>query len=368
MDPARLPVSQVPANLNDAFTPALLLDVPKLQRNLDRMAQAVRRHNVAFRPHLKTAKCVEVARLASQGQAGGITVSTMAEAEYFFGHGYRDVLYTVAMVPGKLARGAALRAKGCDLKIVTDNLDVAQAIASHGAKFRVLIELDSGSNRAGIAASDPALLAIAKALGPHLAGIMTHGGHSYGARDSDSAADVAEQERAAATRAAEALRKAGHAIDIVSIGSSPGALNARGMAGVTEVRAGVYMFQDLMQETIGACALDDLACTVLASVIKVKSDDSILIDAGALALSADKGFGDSGFGRVALLDGTPTDGIVQRVWQEHGLVSPISGLKVGDKVKVLPVHVCHTAAGHARYLLTEGGVGITGAWERMGGW
>jgi D-serine deaminase-like pyridoxal phosphate-dependent protein len=179
---------------------------------------------------------------------------------------------------------------------------------------------------------------------------------------------VAEQERAAATRAAEALRAAGHAIDIVSVGSSPGALNARGMAGVTEVRAGVYMFQDLMQATIGACQLSDLACTVLASVIKVKSDDSILIDAGALALSADKGFGDSGFGRVALLDGTPTDGIVQRVWQEHGLVSPIGGLSVGDKVRVLPVHVCHTAAGHGRYLLTEGSTAITGAWARMGGW
>ena len=358
----------IPASLNEAFTTALLLDVPTLKRNLARMAAAVRRNNVAFRPHMKTAKCIEVARMATEGQAGGITVSTMAEAEYFFAHGYKDILYTVAIVPSKLSRVEALRAKGCDLKIVTDNAEVAAAIAAHGAKFRVLIELDSGSARAGIDAADPTLLAVAKALGPHLAGIMTHGGHSYGARDSDSAANVAEQERKAATQAADILRAAGCVVEIVSIGSSPGALNARGLAGVTEVRAGVYMFQDLMQATIGACELSDLACTVLASVVKVKSDDTVLIDAGALALSADKGFGDTGLGRLMLLDGTPTDGIVQRVWQEHGLVSPVSGLKVGDKVRILPVHVCHTAAGHNRYLLTEGGASITGAWDRMGGW
>jgi D-serine deaminase-like pyridoxal phosphate-dependent protein len=351
--------------LATAPTPSLILDVPKLKRNLDRMAAALRRHNVAFRPHLKTAKCLEVAAMATQGQAGGITVSTLAEAEAFAAAGYRDQLYSMAVVPAKLDRIAAIPA---EVKIVTDDLDAARAIAAHPKHFRVLIELDSGAHRVGLAPDDPQLLAVAAALGGKLAGVMTHGGHSYGARDAGSAAAVAGQERATAVAAAERLRAAGHRIDIVSVGSSPSALNAADLAGVTEVRAGVYMFQDLMQVAIGAASLDDIAATVLASVVKVK-DDCVLIDAGALALSADKGFGDTGFGRAALIDGTPTESVVQRVWQEHGMVAPaLPGLKVGDRLKILPVHTCHSCAGHARYLLTEGDEAITGTWDRVAFW
>lgn len=346
-------------------TPSLILDVPKLKRNLARMAASLRRHNVAFRPHLKTAKCLEVAAMATEGQAGGITVSTLAEAEAFAAAGYRDQLYSMAIVPAKLDRVAAIPA---DVKLVTDDLDAARAIAAHPKKFRVLIELDSGAHRVGLAPDDPKLLAVASALGGKLAGVMTHGGHSYAARDHDAAAAVASQERATAVAAAEKLRAAGHAIDIVSVGSSPSALNAENLSGVTEVRAGVYMFQDLMQVAIGAATLDDIAASVLASVVKVKGD-SVLIDAGALALSADKGFGDTGFGRAALIDGTPTDSLVERVWQEHGMVSPApAGLKVGDRLRVLPVHTCHSCAGHARYLLTEGSDAITGSWQRIAGW
>lgn len=351
--------------LATAPTPSLVLDQRKLKRNLARMAGALRRHNVAFRPHMKTAKCLEVAQLATQGQAGGITVSTIAEAEFFAAHGFRDQLYSMAIVPSKLDRIAGIAA---EVKLVTDDLDAARAVAAHPKNFRVLIEIDSGAHRAGLLPDDTKLQDVAKALGGKLAGVMTHGGHSYGARDAGGAAAVAAQERSAAVAAAEKLRAAGHRIDIVSIGSSPSALNATDLAGVTEVRAGVYMFQDLMQVTIGAASYDDIAATVLASVVKVK-DGSVLIDAGALALSADKGFGDSGFGRAALMDGTVTDGIVERVWQEHGMVSPApSGLKVGDRLRILPVHTCHTCAGHARYLVTDDGVAVTGFWNRVGGW
>lgn len=351
--------------LATAPTPSLILDIGKLRRNLDRMAGALRHHNVAFRPHMKTAKCLEVAAMATKGQAGGITVSTLAEAEAFAAAGYRDQLYSMAIVPAKLDRVAAIAG---DVKIVTDDLDAARAVAAHPRKFRVLIEIDSGAHRMGLLPDDPKLLAVAAALGGKLAGVMTHGGHSYAARDHAAAAAVAEQERAAAVAAAERLRAAGHAIDIVSVGSSPSALNAGNLAGVSEVRAGVYMFQDLMQVAIGAATQDDIAASVLASVVKVK-DDCVLIDAGALALSADKGFGDCGLGRAALLDGTPTDGIVQRVWQEHGMVAPAPpGLRVGDRLRILPVHTCHSCAGHARYLLVDGSEAISGSWERIGGW
>jgi D-serine deaminase-like pyridoxal phosphate-dependent protein len=366
MDAATLPgltLATVP-------TPSLVLELPKLRANLSRMAAALRRHNLAFRPHLKTAKCVEVAALATTGQAGGITVSTLAEAEAFAAAGHRDLLYSMAMVPSKLDRVAAI---GAAVKIVTDDLATARAIAAHPHRHRALIEIDSGAHRAGLDPADPALLAVAGALGRKFAGLMTHGGHSYGARDEAAAADVAAQERAAALTAADRLRAAGHPVDIISVGSSPSALNAADLSGITEVRAGVYMFQDLMQVAIGAAALSDIAASVVASVVKVKPGDSkggeLLIDAGALALSADRGFGDTGFGRVALLDGTPTEAFVQRVWQEHGLVSPApESLRVGDRVRILPVHTCHTCAGHARYLLTEDGQTISGTWERIAGW
>jgi D-serine deaminase-like pyridoxal phosphate-dependent protein len=351
--------------LATAPTPSLILELPKLRANLARMAGALRRHNVAFRPHLKTAKCLDVAALATVGQAGGITVSTLAEAEFFAAGGYRDQLYSMAMVAPKLDRVAAIAA---EVKIVTDDVATARAIAAHPHPFRALIEIDSGAHRAGLSPDDPALLAVAAALGGKFAGVMTHGGHSYGARDSAQATDVAAQERTAALAAVERLRAAGHHSVIVSVGSSPSALHAADLAGVTEVRAGVYMFQDLMQVAIGAATLNDIAATVLASVVKVKPNEA-LIDAGALALSADRGFGDTGFGRVALLDGTPTDGLVQRVWQEHGLIAPVPpGVRVGDRVRILPVHTCHTCAGHARYLLTEDGVSISGAWDRVAGW
>lgn len=346
-------------------TPSLILDVPKLKRNLARMAAAIARHNVAFRPHMKTAKCLEVAQLATAGQAGGITVSTLAEAEFFAAHGFRDQLYSMAIVPAKLDRIAAIPA---EVKLVTDDPDAAAAVAAHPKDFRVLIELDSGAHRLGLTPDDPKLLAVARALGPKLAGVMTHGGHSYAARDAARATAVAAEERSTAVAAAERLRAAGHRVDIVSVGSSPSALRAADLTGVSEVRAGVYMFQDLMQVTIGVASLDDIAASVLASVVRVK-DDGVLIDAGALALSADKGFGDSGLGRAVLPDGTITDGIVQRVWQEHGLVAPApAGLRVGDRLRILPVHTCHTCAGHARYWLTEGGTAVCGSWERIAGW
>jgi D-serine deaminase-like pyridoxal phosphate-dependent protein len=144
-----------PRRLADLPTPCLLLERAKLARNLEIMACAVRRHGVALRPHMKTAKSAAVARLATAGQAGGITVSTLAEAEYFAGEGFRDILYAVGIVPAKLDRAAALRRAGVDLTVVTDDPDTAAAISSHaratGAEHRVLVEVDCGEHRGGIA-------------------------------------------------------------------------------------------------------------------------------------------------------------------------------------------------------------------------
>src|SRR5947199_5025087 len=169
-----------PRRLGELQTPCLVLDRGKLAHNIAAMAEAVARHGVALRPHMKTAKSAEVARLAVAGQRGGITVSTLAEAAYFAASGFRDILYAVGITAAKLDRAAALRREGVDLTLVTDDAETAAAIAAHarasGVAHRVLVEVDCGEHRGGMAAESEALLAVGSALGPLCAGIMTHAG------------------------------------------------------------------------------------------------------------------------------------------------------------------------------------------------
>ena len=238
--------------LDDLPTPCLVLDRQILQRNIATMAQAVSRHGVPLRPHMKTAKSIDVARLAVAGQPGGITVSTLAEAEYFVGHGMFDMIYAVAVTPQKLAEIGKLNAAGADIAVITDDLEMATAIAASPVRVRGLVEVDTGEGRGGLAPSDAGLQQVAAALGASMAGVLTHAGHSYACRSPEQLAAVAEQERAGIVRAATRLRQAGFQVPVVSLGSTPTALHAARLDGVTEVRAGVYMFGDLFQMQIGS--------------------------------------------------------------------------------------------------------------------
>ncbi len=366
--------------LTDLATPCLVLDRSVLACNIATMAHAVAAHGVGLRPHMKTAKSIDVGRLAVAGQPGGITVSTLAEAEYFSAHGLRDILYAVGITPQKLERVAKLNAAGADVLVITDDGDTAAAIAAHRTPIRALIEIDTGEGRGGLGPDDPAVLPIAERLGNRLAGVMTHAGHSYGMRSDSALRTIAEAERAGAVRAAERLRQAGHAAPIVSVGSTPTALHAGQMTGVTEQRAGVYMFGDLFQAQIGSHTLDDCALTVLASVIGRRPDRrQLLIDAGGLALSKDRSTEaaprDYGFGLVLGLDGTPRygDAVVRRAYQEHGVVDcdpalPYPALPIGGRVRVAPNHACMTAAAHDRYYVVDGSEEVAAVWMRVNGW
>jgi D-serine deaminase-like pyridoxal phosphate-dependent protein len=371
--------------LDDLLTPCLVLDQRILKRNLDIMARAVSRHGVTLRPHMKTAKSIEVARLACGGgkpgsDPNGITVSTLAEAEYFVGHGITDILYAVAITPQKLIQIAKLNATGANVMVVTDDPDVAGAIAAQDRPPRTLIEIDTGEGRSGITADNPVLLEIAARLGPALVGVMTHAGHSYNGRSSTDMARFAEAERLGAVRAAERLNAAGHSLSIVSVGSSPTALYAQSLAGVTEVRAGVYMFGDLFQAEIGTHSPDDIAVTVLASVIgRRPNENRLVIDAGGIALSKDRSTQaaphDFGYGLMLDVHGRRSFGrsLVTRAYQEHGVVeldtsigAPL--LPVGAKVRVAPNHTCMMAAAHDRYFVVEGSDSVVGIWQRVNGW
>lgn len=363
--------------LSDLPTPCLVLDRQILLHNLAAMAQVVQRHGVPLRPHMKTAKSVEVARLALAGQPGGITVSTLAEAEYFASHGLTDILYAVGITPAKLDQVARLNAAGAQIMVITDEPAMAARIGAMASPPRTLIEVDSGEGRGGVGPEDAVLTQIATHLGGAFTGVMTHAGHSYAGRSSAEMRVFAEAERSAIVRAAERLRAAGHAVSIVSMGSSPTARHAETLAGITEIRAGVYMFGDLFQAEIGTHALEDIAVTVLTSVIG-RRPGRLLVDAGGLALSKDRSTEtapqDYGFGLVLDTAGAQSFGrtIVRRAYQEHGVIEclpehPID-LPVGGLLRIAPNHTCMTVAAHDRYYVVEGGDEVVAMWTRVNGW
>jgi D-serine deaminase-like pyridoxal phosphate-dependent protein len=370
--------------LADIETPALVLDRPRLERNLARMRARLAALGVPLRPHVKTAKSVEVVRLAVAGQPGGITVSTLREADYFFEHGFTDLLYAVGIAPSKLAHVAALQRRGAEVTIVLDSIEMADAVAERsaalGAVFPVLIEVDSDGGRAGVRPDDPRLVEIGRRLhaapGSELRGVMTHAGRSYNCRLPGELRAMAEQERAGAVAAAEALRAAGLPAPVVSVGSTPTALFAERLKGVTEVRAGVYMLMDLVMADLGVCAEADIALSVLATVIGHRRDlGTILLDSGGLALSKDSGSAREGQSYGRLVDSATGDPLglgVASVNQEHGLVpareADFARLPIGSLVRILPNHACMTAAAHERYHVTESGETVAAVWERCNFW
>ncbi len=366
--------------LDDLPTPCLVLDLGILKANLARMQAAVARHpGLVLRPHMKTAKSIAVADLAAPGK-GPITVSTVAEARYFADGGFQDQIYAVGITPAKLDAIAALNAQGADVKVITDDADVAAAIAAHGGPLRALVEVDCGEGRGGVTPDGTLLTEIAGRLGARCVGVMTHAGHSYAERSTEGVAAVAEAEHRGAVLAAERLRAMGTPVEVVSLGSSPTALYGRDMSGITDIRAGVYMFGDLFQGQIGTHAMADIAVTVLAAVTGRKPDrNAVLVDAGAIALSKDrsteKAPKDYGFGLVLDLDGKPSLGeaIVARTHQEHGEVRgdgplPFDRLPIGALVRVAPNHTCLTVAAHDRYHVVDGGRAVIATWDRVNGW
>ena len=379
--------------ISDLATPALLLERGRLDANLANMSARATGLGVALRPHMKTTKSADIARLATAGQNGGITVSTLKEAAYFIANGFTDITYAVGISVGKLDQVAALRQDGARLTVLTDNAEVARGIAAHaeatGARFDVLIEIDTGDHRAGVAPDSRALMDIAEILdqaaGVDLRGVLTHAGHSYDCRSVAEIQTVAEAERAGAVLAAERLRAAGMACPVVSVGSTPTAVYARDLSGVTEMRPGVYMFNDVFQASIAACTLADIAVSVLATVTGHHPErGEILIDAGGLALSKDRstavGPRDVGYGLVAGLavglDGAELPELhVVRVSQEHGVVAtapgagalPFAALPPGSRLRVLPNHACMTAAAYDCYHVVEGDE-VIATWPRVNGW
>ena len=328
--------------MNRLPTPALLLDLPVLERNCAAMQACARAHGVRLRPHLKTAKSAAVAAIATHGEFGGITVSTVAEAAYFAARGFPDLTYAVGIAPGKIpSLAAVIRETGAAITLISDDVSLVRAAGeaalASGRTFPVLLELDTGGGRGGVAPDSRDLLPLARTIADsralRLAGVLTHAGHSYHARGTVEIRRIAEQERAGAVLAAERLRAAGLPCETVSIGSTPTIIHAESLAGITEIRPGVYTFFDLQQAALGVCTEADIVVSVLATVIgHNRRSQRVLIDAGALALSKDASASEFrpaiGYGLVRPVRGgsLPVEDLfVADVHQEHGFIAAPAG-------------------------------------------
>lgn len=374
--------------LDDIQTPALVLDRGRMAANCERMQTRCRDLRTLLRPHMKTLKSIDAARYAIDRDHGGIAVATLSEAEYFADHGLKDICLAVCLPPSKFQRAARLLSRAPEFGFFIDSLSVARAAADFvkdtGASLRLWIEIDSGEHRTGLDPLGPELLDVARLIeateGVSLAGVATHAGHAYGCRTIEEIEAVAEQERQQVVAAANRLRDAGIVVPHVSMGSTPTGLHARSAAGITEIRAGVYMAGDLFQAAIGSCRIEDIAVSVLATVISHnRTRNQIVVDAGGLALSKDRATQstdrDMGYGLVVDIDGAPSFGDlhVVDVHQEHGEIRsdaalPFDRLPIGARVRVLPNHVCMTAAMYDGYEVVEGELDVVERWPRINGW
>jgi len=369
-------------------TPALMLDRAILEHNISAMAAKARRLGVHLRPHVKTHKCLEVARLQRDAGAAGITVATMVEARDFAADGWDDITWAFPLVPSRLGEVVDL-ARRITLRVLVDSEVAAERLAAAareaGLTIHVWLEVDCGYHRSGVDPAAEASVALARWLdtaeGLAFDGILTHAGHAYHARDRAELVRIAAQERDAMVGFAGRLRAAGVRVPSVSIGSTPSMAAHEVLTGIDEVRPGNYAFYDYMQVSAGVCRPEDVAVSVLASVVSHQPGaGQVIVDAGALAMSKDLGHGDAygpGRGLGPLYQGLtgaaldPTASLVN-VSQEHGFVagprpSDVEGrFPVGAPVRIMPNHSCLTAALFDEYHVVEGGA-VTQHWKILRG-
>ena len=338
--------------IEDLPTPAVLVDIDVLEKNISRQAVRAQAAGVRLRPHAKTHKCREIARLQLEAGAAGISLAKTSEAEVFAEAGFGDIFIAYPVVG--LGKAERLRTLSDRLRLavgvdsVEGTLLLSDAFAAEGRRLDVLLKIDCGYHRVGV--PPERALAIAERLaelpGIRLRGLFTHAGHAYGAETPEAVAEIGRQEGETLTSTAVALERAGLPIEEVSVGSTPSARHAMRIAGVTECRPGNYVFHDGSQVALGTCALEDCAMTILATVVSVPAPDRAVVDSGSKTLSQDSlrprpnGHG--------LILGTRTR--LQSLTEEHGVARVEGGdsFRVGERVRILPNHACVVSNLHDR--------------------
>lgn len=352
--------------LYDLDTPALLVDLDRLERNIARAAEIARRGGKALRPHTKTHKTPEIAALQIRAGASGITVAKLGEAEVFADAGFRDILVANEIVgPLKVQRLMDLERR-CHVTIGLDSLEAAapisQAAESAGLRIRALIEIDTGHGRAGVRTVAEAV-DLARRLqelkGIELIGIFTHEGAVSKATQSDRAASC--------NAAAEKMRKVKSAFldqglpeAVVSVGSTPGMERMAAEPDITELRPGTYVFGDTMQAGLES-TLEDCALTVLSTVVSRPDAKTAIVDAGTKSLSGDRAPEGSKHGLVL----NHLDVVFDWANEEHGhldLTDTSWQPRIGEKVRIIPYHAC-TATNMHDELYAIRGEAVEAVWK-----
>ena len=371
-------------HLVDLPTPSALVDLDRLEQNAAHMADKARRLGVRLRPHVKTHKCIEAARIQTDLHFGGVTVSTLAEAQAFAAGGFSNITYAVPIAPQKIAEAIDLHNEIDALNLLVDHADTIRTIddiaTSRGVILPVYLEIDCGGGRSGVDPEGEVTQILAKRLAAADAidfrGLLTHAGHAYGSRSRSEAFEVACEERNLMTALAAELRDLGMPVPEVSVGATPTLRAIDDLTDITEVRPGNYIFYDVFQTAIRTCQIDELAFSVLATVISVDIDRGrAVIDAGALALSKDAGpthvDAECGYGLVVTVeDQHPLPGLrIASLTQEHGTLSGpgVEALRPGTRLRIFPNHSCLSAACFDSYRVLRG-TEVVDEWRPVRGW
>lgn len=333
-------------NVDELDTPALVIDLDRVERNVQEMADLARGAGVRLRPHTKTHKIPELARLQVDAGASGITCAKLGEAEVMVAAGFDDVLVAYPIVgEAKLARLRALRERA-RIQVSLDTLEVAEGLGRLGVAtndpVEVLIEVDTGLHRMGRAPGEPTanlIVEVAKVAGVRVVGLLTHAGHAYGATDLDERAVLVAREVDDLVATKELCAELGIAFEEISVGSTPSARQELQRPGVTEVRPGTYIFNDTAMMSLGVATESTTAAHILATVVARPTPERFVIDAGTKCFTSD------GVGRPDWLRVVGRDDIhMVFTSEEHGVgtidLSMGGDLRIGDKLRVIPSHVC----------------------------
>ena len=331
----------------DLDTPSLLIDLDVLERNIAEMADVARTAGVRLRPHTKSHKSPEIARMQLAAGASGITVAKLGEAEVMVDAGIDDVLVAYPLVGEvKLERLRALMERA-QVRTTTDSVEVAEGLGrvgrALGRDVEVLVEVDTGMHRVGGAPGAPTVelvQQVARVPGVEVLGLLTHAGHAYRSKGADELRVMAEREGLDLVETAAACAAAGLELREISVGSTPTARIVAAVPGVTEVRPGTYVFNDVQQMRLGVATEATCGARVLTTVVAHPAPDRFVLDAGTKALTSDGGDGPPFPGRGVVV-GRP-ELRLDSMSEEHGVGSRTGedDVRIGDRLEVIPLHVC----------------------------
>lgn len=349
--------------VSDLATPAVLIDAARARRNIARLATATAAAGLRLRPHAKTHKSPTIARWQIAAGAIGICCAKLGEAEVFADAGIADIRIPYPLHPSTATRLIALASR-TRLSFIVDHLDVARAwsdvLHRAGVRIDVLVKIDVGFHRCGIApavdTAVPFIRTVAHLPGLRLRGLLSHAGQSYHATSAAHLETMAIEEAATLRTLADACAADGVVIEELSVGATPTARFSIGQPGLTEYRAGNFVYFDRTQAGLGACTLDDCALTVLARVVSAPAPDRVVLDAGSKTLSSDAARGfmpAAGYGAV-LVPSTGHTGArppqqqhtgltIERLSEEHAVVRVAAGTptpRPGETLRLVPNHAC----------------------------